>query len=401
MMHILMLLAAFASYTSAKISCKNMEGDDVDWFAAIKLPSNVDDTKGYSFVYYDSTQSGWVKSSKLINSTESAIGGTVNQIYQKDKEFGKTFKVAYNDDCPDLEEGHGRGHSKGVVLFDKETGFWMVHSVPRFPPIEKYDYPESGTKFAQSFLCLSFDANYLEDIGSYMRFAQVTPFIKRLATYFNALAPSLQDVIFKKSLTRKDTIFTSHRIIQTQGGKKVLAFSKHKKFSRDLWHDFIAPNLKTEMAVETWRNGGAKDVGTQCGAGTNVYDINSVKILNMTYSSSKDHSKWGVSMNPKAPYVCIGDVNRQESQFKRGGGAVCIEDRKLWQTFYNSVGSYDDCNAQSKIGQTTEQLPFTDEVKKWKVRLEIFPYGEHRANCVWLPQCISALSLVTDDVHDT
>ncbi|KAK6751113.1 hypothetical protein RB195_002844 [Necator americanus] len=42
-----------------------------------------------------------------------------------------------------------------------------------------------------------------------------------------------------------------------------------------------------------------------------VYDINSVTILKMTYNSNKDHSKWGVSMNPWAPHVCVGDVNRQ------------------------------------------------------------------------------------------
>ncbi|KAJ1347909.1 hypothetical protein KIN20_003089 [Parelaphostrongylus tenuis] len=44
----------------------------------------------------------------------------------------------------------------------------------------EYDYPESGTKFAQSLLCISFDVDALPAISQYMRFAQVTPFIKKL-----------------------------------------------------------------------------------------------------------------------------------------------------------------------------------------------------------------------------
>ncbi|KIH59595.1 deoxyribonuclease II [Ancylostoma duodenale] len=264
----------------------------------------MDENKGFSFVYFDSTQSGWKKSPELINSTDSAIGATINQIYKSDKK--RTFSVAYNDDCPGKDVDSGRGHSKGVALFDDKMGFWMLHSVPNFPPTDKYDYPESGSKYAQSFLCLSLDANFLPDVGEYMRFAQVTPFITNLPKYHEALF-----------------------------------VAKH------LWHDFIALNLKTDMAVETWRNGAAKDVGSQCGKDINVFDITSVTIMNLGYSSSKDHSKWGVSMKEKVPVVCIGDVNRQESQFKRGGGSVCIEDRKLWKTFYDSIGSYIGCNGST------------------------------------------------------
>lgn len=36
-----------------------------------------------------------------------------------------------------------KGHTKGVVLGDKFTALWLVHSVPRFPPIPDSKY----TKF--------------------------------------------------------------------------------------------------------------------------------------------------------------------------------------------------------------------------------------------------------------
>ncbi len=50
------------------------------------------------------------------------------------------------------------GHTKGVIAFDDNTGFWLVHSVPKYPPYpasEQYGYPATGEKFGQSFLCIS------------------------------------------------------------------------------------------------------------------------------------------------------------------------------------------------------------------------------------------------------
>ncbi|KAK6040671.1 deoxyribonuclease II [Cooperia oncophora] len=302
---IVLLIAAFVYLIDAHFRCKNLHGEDVDWFVGIKLPANVDERKGRSFVYYDSSQTGWVMSEPANK--------------------------------------HGRGHSKGVAVFTIDSGFWLVHSVPNFPPREKYDYPETGTKYAQSFLCLSLDADALVDLSHYMRHSQVTPYITNLPKNFEIIAPYLVDVVNRKSLGRADTRYTTAHDFETRGHMRVKAFAKHKKFGQDLWHDFIALYLRTPMAVETWRNGAAKNVGTQCDNGENVYDIDSVKVLDKVFASSKDHSKWGVSMNENVPAVCIGDVNRQVSQFKRGGGAVCIEDKTLWKTFNGSVNSYLDC----------------------------------------------------------
>ncbi|PIO52675.1 hypothetical protein TELCIR_26016 [Teladorsagia circumcincta] len=82
------LSVAFAivvTSVQAKISCKNMQGDNVDWFVAMKLPAATDKRKGLSFVYADSSTEGWVMSEDPINSTHSAIGATVKQIYIEDK----------------------------------------------------------------------------------------------------------------------------------------------------------------------------------------------------------------------------------------------------------------------------------------------------------------------------
>ncbi|KAJ1347910.1 Deoxyribonuclease II [Parelaphostrongylus tenuis] len=323
-----------------------MKGQDVDWYAAIKIPANIDKWQGRGFVYLDSFQTDWKLSPLPINSTSSAVGATLKQLYMKDKEL---LKIAYNDDWPDTHKANnGRGHSKGVAVANREGGFWLIHSVPNFPPIKKYEYPESGTKFAQSLLCISFGVDALPAVSQYMRFAQVTPYVTALPPSIKFLAPYFEDVIHKKSLSRSDTKFTYSQTIYTHDRTNVTIFSKHKKFNKDLWYGLIAPSLRTPLCVETWRNGAAQDVGTQCGGGENVYDVTEVRLPQATFSSTKDHSKWGVSMNESAPFVCIGDVNRQISQFNRGGGAACVQNKALWAAFYRSVATFAKCNVEGK-----------------------------------------------------
>ena len=59
------------------------------------------------------------------------------------------------------------GHTKGDLAFDGTSGFWLVHSVPKFPPYadKYYDYPESGKRYGQSFLCVSFNYSMFNEIA--------------------------------------------------------------------------------------------------------------------------------------------------------------------------------------------------------------------------------------------
>ncbi|KHJ86510.1 deoxyribonuclease II [Oesophagostomum dentatum] len=258
------LLILSIHQVNAKLSCKDMQGKDVDWFVAIKLPADVDkEKKGRSFVYFDSRQNGWTLSPKLISDNTSAIGATLSQLYTFDKE--STFAIAYNDDSPDTRVDGYRAHSKGVAIFDRKVGFWMVHSVPNFPPTGNYSYPPSGSVYGQSFLCLSLSVNALEDVGEYMRYAHVAPYLTNLPEFHKLAAPSLVDVINKKSLRSSTRIFTTVRGIETLGGKKAKAFSKNKRFGADLWYDFIGLNIDAAMSVETWRAGKVKNnIGSSC-----------------------------------------------------------------------------------------------------------------------------------------
>ncbi|KJH49512.1 deoxyribonuclease II [Dictyocaulus viviparus] len=299
LLYVAIITAIAIVCNEAKISCKNMKGENVDWYSAIKLPASADETyKGRSFVYIDPSETNWLTSRRPIDDPLSAIGSTVQQLYDTKKET--TLKITYNDKCFDREGDSGRAHSKGVVVFDNETGFWLIHSVPNFPPKKSND-------------------PYLVDVTKKHRYKGANATIMEIRTVQN---------------------------------KPFKLFVKSKKFAKDIWQDLIATYYGADFFVETWLNGGATDVETKCNNRRKVYNVEEVKLLSTKFSSSLDHSKWGVSATKNINVVCVGDVNRQESQFKRGGGAACTVDDKLTKTFNNSVASYIGCSIKNKkIGE--------------------------------------------------
>lgn len=58
--------------------------------------------------------------------------------------------------------------SSGVVLLDKNQGFWLVHSTPHFPPVRQggqYYYPSSGVTNGQNFICVTYPLDRFQTIG--------------------------------------------------------------------------------------------------------------------------------------------------------------------------------------------------------------------------------------------
>jgi len=67
------------------------------------------------------------------------------------------------------------------------------------------------------------------------------------------------------------------------------------------------------------------------------------------FATHKDHAKWAVAyseemtMPDAEKYVCIGDINRMETQKKRGGGTVCFVNQDLWKSFTAIIQSVEAC----------------------------------------------------------
>lgn len=157
-------------------------------FYLYKLPNKFSDRSNSGLEYLFITpksQSTWSLSPHLINSTSSFPGQTLAFLYTQN--ISDYLVAMYNDEPTNGNVDNARGHTKGVVVANDISGFWMVHSVPKFPPAlgEKYDYPHSGTIYGQSFLCMSFTGDQIDIVGKQLQFneprfysTQVPEFLK-------------------------------------------------------------------------------------------------------------------------------------------------------------------------------------------------------------------------------
>jgi deoxyribonuclease II len=158
-------------------------------FYLYKLPNKYSDrsSSGLEYLFITpASQSQWTLSSQLMNSTSSFTGQTLSLIYSNNN-IDNNLIAMYNDEPTNGNTDGSRGHTKGVVVANDISGFWLVHSVPKFPPEigGNYDYPHSGLTYGQSFLCMSFTGDQMDEVGKQLQYnephfysTQVPDFLK-------------------------------------------------------------------------------------------------------------------------------------------------------------------------------------------------------------------------------
>ncbi|XP_037043263.1 deoxyribonuclease-2-alpha-like [Bradysia coprophila] len=309
---------------SAGISCKDGNGKSVDWFYAYKLPStyNGADKKdnGLSFLYITATSSDlkrWTLSDKTVDDPNSVIGRTVAQ---GSVDEGRLV-VAYNDEPPTEDPVGTDGHTKGLVVADKYSGFWLIHSVPKYPDYSADNwYPHSGRHYGQSFLCISVNATQVDKIGKQLIYNEPDIYINR-TNQFGNLYPFLYSAVIGKRI-KQPPYWNVETILSTKG-VEFHSFAKNRSFKKELYEDFVAQTLNTNLYVETWCHGTGL-IPSNCPISKrSVWNVTAIKMDQFRYefNSTEDHSKWAVST--EGSWICVGDINRAEHQKVRGGGTVC------------------------------------------------------------------------------
>ncbi|VDM39460.1 unnamed protein product [Toxocara canis] len=330
------LIACVASF-----KCKDQNNKDVDWFAVYKMPLLKDSSvagvnDGYAFYYIDERNKYFTPSQVPINENNQqkvffffqSIAYTLEQYYRSQQD-SNVFHVMYNDEPAEMTStarlfvnkmgSSGRraasaqfGHTKGtltrtlhgVAFFDRQSGIWLVHSIPKFPPPNAYQYPESATQYGQSILCITMKYSELSKlvVGSAIAVATFVVHTARTAYVFEAISGKYH---------RKSPFYHIADLVSA-GGHHFKAFAKTKKFDKDLYDGLVAPQLSIPLTVETWRRG--MEVPLECNAKFIVLDVQYVKVgRTKRFKSTKDHSKFAISSDREQPFVCIGDINRMVS----------------------------------------------------------------------------------------
>ncbi|XP_052762823.1 plancitoxin-1-like isoform X2 [Mya arenaria] len=278
-----------------------------------------------------------------------AIYYTLSEIYNLKMNTSGIAYAMYNDEMPktlsvDNVPNTARGHTKGVLGFDKETGFWLVQSTPKFPPVRNDGYSYQNTKYAQSFLCISMaTSKNLNEIGKQLQYNWPLIYDKNLPKEF---ADKYGD--FKTALKGKhvnDPPWYRQTKLVSLAGVTFTSFAKYSEWGKDLYADWLAPSFKDSLRVQTWQNGKGK-MDSRCNGAYKVMNIVAMGFdaIGYEFTSTQDHSKWAITDSSKLAWVCIGDINRQEPQMKRPGGTVCFQHKVVWKAFNDLVKKIEPCN---------------------------------------------------------
>ena len=204
-------------------------------------------------MYYDSGQGDSLYSpTQSIDSSRSAPGYTLSQIYGSSADT--VGYAMYNDEFPDGTD-KDLAHSKGVLGYDSSGGFWLIHSVPRYPPPygESYSYPDSGKRFGQSMLCISLSLSEINTVGRQIQTNGPSFYDYHMP---HDLTPSLTD-LYDATVNQNridDPPYKIARLVSKRG-MEFTSFAKSRDYGKDLYAMLVAPALHKPLLVETWIRG--------------------------------------------------------------------------------------------------------------------------------------------------
>ncbi len=367
---------------SSPLSARNETGKPVDWWFMYKISSKSESTSdqvatGTEYLYYDDIaakkKSRLSLSSKCINQ-KGALFQTLNQLFEphvkSNSHMGWFF---YNDENPDYRSNYKnpnnntafkpgrvigtRGHTKGVLAFDlvSNSAFWLVHSTPKFPGPNTYEFPKTGFEMAQTFLCIT-----LKDATTAMKIAQQMFAAQQPNVY--AASPTPTDLIkspnddrvllMHNKISSGRTPFVSKLPFKSRKGKSFHAIAKNKWWGHDFYNDLVGPTLHENLEVETWEHGKTPHE-TDSDKTHKVIAMKSVNLAPLkvpfSWSEAFDHAKLAISApSEKVHWICVGDINFTIAQEKRGGGTVAFQCDPLWKSLREILSSSEEPKRKSK-----------------------------------------------------
>lgn len=112
----------------------------------------------------------------------------------------------------------------------------------------------------------------------------------------------------------------------------------------DLYSGLMINYLKQDLYVKSWGKM-RRPLPSNCSTINPVYNVKQVRLPNIQpFNHTVDHSKWCVTSGGE--FTCIADMNREESQMKRGGGAICTDDTRVGRAFYQMIQQYEPCKRE-------------------------------------------------------
>lgn len=323
-------------------ACKDPNNNIVDWYLIMLLPSTAHPEKKLVYLYYDEKTGS--KQYDFDSKTFPPIRDThtVDNLNPKDK----VNYFFWNDDTSTEDKSSAasktKAHSKGGLVYNKNTGYFLMHSLPRFPrrtADNKFvdELPDNAGIYAQHFLCIS------TNLDNNLKIVDTLNIINPQLIIKNGEEDNVteEDSVSKLIKNKSDPKLEPFKITEiTSNGKKKFTFFSRSKNEEKLQFDHHIPKFyEDDFYVETWSK--PKLLDPICDGLYKVMNVKSLKFGDIAYTNTQEHAKWSVSA--KKEIVCFGDLNRTDQVTVRGGSVVCIKDKKLAKIMRNAITDSDEC----------------------------------------------------------
>jgi len=331
-------------FVNAKIerSCQNTSGDPVDWYVIFLFPKVATSDKAINYGYFDDTMK------EIQNYTYEDDTFPANSAFSNYND-GKSNYFLWNDEINSSETesktSSSKAHSKGALMFDVNSGLLLSHSLPKYPDRDQSDkiitaLSSNAGHYGQTFLCISTDLENSLKIVETLNI--IDPLLmlnveKDLTGKNNAAVEKLiKGTRDSKSENEKITA------IKSRGGQDFDIFSKSRKSPNLPYDTSIPQEYKSGFYVETWTRPALlpSDFESQY----QIINVQSMNYGGYSFNHNQEHSKWAVSI--EKDICCFGDLNRTESQKKRGGNVICFRHETLSKLMRNAITDVDRPNSR-------------------------------------------------------
>ena len=338
----LLLSLIFFSNCVEKV-CRNPQGIEVDWYVIFFMPKSASSDKEIHYAYIDNT----LQSLQYYKYEESTFPPTMITSYVTSATTSDFNYFFWNDDLTtkggsSKSASSDRAHAKGSLVYDKDNGAFLLHSLPRFPTRTEAneiltELPSNAGVYGQHFFCITVSKTTSEKIAELLNYINVSnnASVKKdnvnssANKWITALINNKYDTSYPTELqtTIKSKMGVDFNFISKSYLKKVIPYDTTV---RSIYSD--------DFYVRTWTK---PAIAPAICEDYSIFNVQNVKFGEYGYSKGKEHSKWAISV---FKYInCFADLNHCPSQDDRGGNIVCFENEKLHEIMKNAVVDIDSC----------------------------------------------------------
>lgn len=355
-------LLIFISCSPKKV-CLNPSGQEVDWYVIFLMPASISDDKEIHYGYFEPG----FNSLQYYKYDQNLFPPTHITKYALSEETD--FNYFFWNDDKTVKGGSSssasstKAHAKGSLIYDSNSGVFLLHSLPRFPTrtsenIILEELPSNAGSYGQHFLCISISKDTAEIIAKLLNCINISNNKSVESDRVNTTPNKWVQSLINNKMDSSCEI--EHKtIIKSIAGKEFTFFGKNYKNKIIPFDTTMREAYNDHFYVRTW----SRPALAPAQYGTyNLVNVLEVKYDTYNYKVTLEHSKWGITYDKNI--VCFADINHTESQKERGGHIVCFENEELHNIMKNAIISTDgDITSEEETTQyIDETLPLNDEL---------------------------------------